>query len=132
MKWIIEKIKEGGENTAVIFKEQGYSYVELYERICDDYSWVKETLKPGEVVAIVSDYSFESIALFFALYENRNIIVPITTKIQTEIEDRLITADCNCQLSYFNRQWRVTKRVVSNEKHQLIKRLQDEGGSYTL
>lgn len=129
MKWIIEKIKEGGDNTAVVFMEQEYSYNALYERICSDYSWVREVFKPGWTVAIVSDYSFESIALFFALYENQNIIVPITTKVQTEIEDRLMTAGCNYQVLFCNGQWKVTKSDMGEEQHLLIKQLQDEGHS---
>lgn len=129
MKWLIEKIREGGDNTAVIFKEQECTYDALYKRICNEYAWVKETLKPGEVVAIVSDYSFESISLFFALYENRNIIVPITTMVQVEIEDRLTTARCNYQILYSDGQWKAVKRVVSEEQHQLIKQLQNEGYS---
>ena len=127
MKWLIEKIKDGGDTTAVIFKEREYTYNMLYERIRNDYFWVRETLKSGDMVAIVSDYSFESIALFFALYENQNIIVPITTKIQSEIEDRILTAGCDCQILDHNGQWKVTKLVVGGERHQLIKQLQDCG-----
>lgn len=125
MKWLIEKIKEGGDKTAVVFREQEYSYNMLYECICNDYSWARETFKSGEVVAIVSDYSFESISLFFALYENQNIIVPITTKIQGEIEDRLLTASCNWQVFYRNGQWETKNLVLSSEQHQLIKQLQE-------
>lgn len=129
MKWFTEKIKEGGDRTAVIFKEREYSYHALFDRICQEYAWVRETLQPGEVVAVVSDYSFESIALFFALYENRNIIVPVTTKIQAEIEDRLTTAGCDCQIRFDDGRWKAEKRTVSLEKHQLIKQLQEDGRS---
>lgn len=129
MKWLIEKIREGGDNTAVIFKEQEYTYNALYESICNEYAWVREAFKPGEVIAIVSDYSFDSISLFFALYENRNIIVPITTKVQVEIEDRLTTARCDYQILYCGAQWKTTKCVVSEEQHQLIQQLQNDGHS---
>ena len=129
MNWLIEKIKDGGEQNAVIFKEHEYSYNALYERICADYERVKNTFKPGEVVAIVSDYSFESIALFFALHENRNIIVPITTKVQAEIDDRINTAGCTQYVTIKNGAWTASKREVSEEPHQLVRQLQDGGHS---
>ena len=62
MNWLIEKINEGTDKTAVIFKEKEYSYKTLYKSICKDYERVKDTFKSGEVVAIVSDYSFASIS----------------------------------------------------------------------
>ena len=52
MNWLIEKIKDGGEQNAVIFKEHEYSYNALYERICSDYERVKNTFKSGEVYRI--------------------------------------------------------------------------------
>ncbi len=129
MNWFIEKIKEGGDRTAVIFKEQEYSYGALYGRICEDCKRVCETFRKGAVVAVVSDYSFESIALFFALHENRNIIVPITTKVQAEIDDRIAAAGCDYYVTMTEGQWTATKREVSEEPHQLIRQLQDGGHS---
>ena len=129
MNWLIEKIREGGDRTAVIFKEQEYSYQALYERICDDYSKVRSSFRPGEVVAIVSDYSFESIALFFALHENRNIIVPVTTKVQAEIDDRIATAGCNHFVTISGDLWTITDRSAGCEPHPLVRQLQESGHS---
>ena len=129
MNWLIEKIKEGGDKTAVIFKEHEHSYNALYERICADYARVRSIFKPGETVALVSDYSFESIALFLALHENRNIIVPITTKVQVEIEDRIATASCNQCATFTESDWTVTRRIVNEEPHQLVCQLQESSHS---
>lgn len=129
MNWLIDKIKEGGDKIAVVFKEQEYSYNALYDRICEDYARVRGAFRPGDVVAIVSDYSFESIALFFALYENRNIIVPITTKVQAEIDDRIATAGCNFFVTITEGQWTPVRREVTEELHQLIRQLQENGHS---
>ena len=41
------------------------------------------------MVAILGDHSFENIALLFALYQNKNIIVPITSEIQHEIQEKI-------------------------------------------
>jgi len=81
------------------------------------------------VIAIVSDYSFESISLFFALYENHNIIVPITTKVQSEIDDRIDVANCDYVASFNDGDWDFTKREHINEPHQLVATLQNESQS---
>lgn len=129
MDWIIDKIAEGGDKTAVIFKEQEFSYDVLHKQILAFYDRVKTTFKPGEVVAILSDYSFESIALFFALHENKNIIVPITTKIENEINERISEASCNHIIRINDGEW--TSGAIGNnaEPHALIKKLQDESRS---
>lgn len=93
--WMIKHMAEIGERIAVIFQEREYSYADLYAKIEMFYEEIKQHVSMGETVAIISDYSFESIALFFALQENRNIIVPVTTKVESEIEDRIQVAHCD-------------------------------------
>lgn len=129
MNWLIEKISEGTDKTAVIFKEKEYSYEKLCQSICNDYDRVKTSFQPGNVIAIVSDYSFESISLFFALHENHNIIVPITTKVQSEIDDRINVAGCDYVVSINDEGWSFTKRDHSDEPHQLVATLQNESHS---
>ena len=129
MNWIIDKIAEGGDKTAVIFNEHEYSYNELHSRILNDYEEVKKSFKPGNVVAIISDYSFEAISLFFALHENKNIIVPITTKVEAEIEERIKEAGCNEVVHINDRKWSFDETNNAAEPHALIKKLQDGGKS---
>ena len=91
MNWIIEHIENKGEQVGIIFNEKEYTYIQMYDQIKYNCECLKAKLPIGAVVSIISDYSFESIALFFALVENKNIIVPITTKIQSEIDERIKT-----------------------------------------
>ena len=53
MNWLIEKISEGTDKTAVIFNEKEYSYETLYQSICKDYGRVKSSFKSGEVVPLL-------------------------------------------------------------------------------
>lgn len=126
MNWLKEKIGEGADKTSVIFKEKEYSYCDLYESICKDYERVKSSFDSGKVVAIVSDYSFAAISLFFALQENHNIIVPITTKVQSEIEDRISVAGCDYVVSIDEEGWNFESRLHADEPHQLVSSLQSK------
>lgn len=123
MNWLIEKIKERGEQTAVIFKEKEYSYGGLACRIEEYVELLSTRIPHGAVVAIVSDYSFESIAMFFALYENRNIIVPITTKVTTEIEDRIRVAKCEYRICLRGTDVQILEEGLVTERYELVSRL---------
>ncbi|MCK5101946.1 MAG: long-chain fatty acid--CoA ligase, partial [Cyclobacteriaceae bacterium] len=74
-------------------------------------------------VAIISDYSFESIALFFTLYENKNIIVPITTKISSDISEKLSIANCKYAIYIENSELRFEEFETDATGQQLISNL---------
>ena len=124
MDWIIEKIKLGGKQTAVIFAEKEYSYEELGKQIDTYCSVIKALINPGEIVAIISDYSFESIALFLAFHENRNVIVPITTKVGSEIAERIRVANCRYRI-YIKEDSRleVVQEKSGENSHELVSKL---------
>ena len=127
MNWLIEKIKGRGEQTAVIFKEREYTYGGLACRIEEYVELLSTRIPHGAVVAIVSDYSFESIAMFFALYENRNIIVPITTKVTTEIEDRIRVAKCEYHICLQGTDVQILEESQTSERYELVSRLVGQG-----
>ncbi len=126
MSWLIDKIKEGGNCTSVVFKGIKYSYDELYNRIIYFNERVSNEIECGETIAIVSDYSFESIALFFALYENRNIIVPITTKVDTEIIDRMHVAGCTKKLLLKGDTWTCADIEQNAVQYGLVEELRTD------
>ena len=76
------------ENARLIFPAGEYSYAQLHEQTAAYREQLKSQVPPGTVVALVSDYTFEAISLFFALHELKAIIVPITTRVEEEIENR--------------------------------------------
>ncbi|WP_321518071.1 class I adenylate-forming enzyme family protein [uncultured Bacteroides sp.] len=120
MSWIVDYIQSKGGQIAVIFGGNEYSYTQLAEQIRMYYDEVQNKLYSGAVIAIISDYCFESIALFFALYENRNIIVPVTSRIEAEIEEKLSVAGCNYIISIEKGYLEFKEYFGKNETHLLI------------
>lgn len=60
---------------AIIDNDVEFSYANLSDKICEFSKFLKQNeVKPGEIVAMRGKYSFENIALFLALYQNKNII----------------------------------------------------------
>lgn len=123
MSWFIENFKKFDKKLAIVFKNQSYTYSELYNQIEIIEDKLLSQIKKGEVVSILSDYSFESIALLIALYKNKNIIVPITTTIESEIKERIEESYTDKIINIVNKEY-IIEDTMFNEKHQMIKNLQ--------
>ena len=122
MNKMIDKFKDN-DQTAIIYDGKKYSYNELYIKIKEIESFIKDKIKSGEVVAILADYSFISIALFFALYENKNIIAPITSTSQKEIDGKLKESFSTKIINLENEKLVITN-IKSEASHKIINDLQ--------
>ena len=122
MNKMVDKFK-GNDQTAIIHDGKKYSYNELYLKIKEIESFIKDKIKSGEVVAILADYSFVSIALFFALYENKNIIAPITSTSQKEIDGKVKESFSTKIINLENENLVITN-IKSEASHKIINDLQ--------
>ena len=87
--WFIQKFYGFSQQEALIDEGIKYTYTDLLSAIDRARQFIEnENVAPGQVIAILSDYTIHSISVFFALLEKRNIIVPITTKVENEINER--------------------------------------------
>lgn len=73
----LSDFKDYGDKTALIWNEQEYSYTWLLARIKDWSNILVEKNIENSVVGFRGDYSPEIIALFFALIQLNNILVPL-------------------------------------------------------
>jgi acyl-coenzyme A synthetase/AMP-(fatty) acid ligase len=123
--WLIDSFVQIGDNNAIITDDKVYSYKNLYDKILELKALLQTNkIQKGDVVAIVSDYSFESIALLLALTENKNIIVPISSKVQASIDEKIATADCDKVVYIENGVLNIIHNEMTN-KHKMIRKLQD-------
>ena len=122
MNNMIDKFKDN-DQTAIIYDGKKYSYNELYIKIKEIESFIKDKIKSGEVVAILADYSFVSIALFFALYENKNIIAPITSTSQKEIDGK-VKESFSTKIINLEDEKLVITNIKSEASHKIINDLQ--------
>jgi len=122
MNKMVDKFKDN-DQTAIIYDGKKYSYNELYIKIKEIESFIKDKIKSGEVVAILADYSFVSIALFFALYENKNIIAPITSTSKKEIDGKIKESFSTKIINLENENLVITN-IKSEASHKIINDLQ--------
>lgn len=122
MNKMVDKFKDNAQ-IAIIYNGKKYSYNELYIKIKEIENFIKDKIKSGEVVAILADYSFVSIALFFALYENKNIIAPITSTSQKEIDGKVKESFSTKIINLENENLVITN-IKSEASHKIINDLQ--------
>lgn len=101
----IQKLSDFGDQVALIFSEKIITYSVLVNEInLSKHKILNLNIKQGEIVFILGDYSLESISLFFSLSMNGNIIVPITSLNEEEINERIEVAKPNWILNLRNRE----------------------------
>ncbi len=129
MSWLDKKIISFDSKVAIIHKGTSYTYKQLQnniKKIKEDV--IKSKIDRSEVVSILSDYSFDSICLLLALYQNKNVIVPITTDIDKEINER-VAESFSTKSVLLNEGTYSIKKHSSSESHQMIKSLQESNNS---
>lgn len=128
MNYLFEKFKEFETKDAIVVDEITYSYGSLLEQIKIYKSILEKQIKPSSVVAILGDYSFFNIALFFALFENKNIIVPITSTI-SKIQDEYISESFCEYVIKTNENNLDIQTIEQNSSHEMIKKLKENQNS---
>lgn len=94
MSFILDKFKSFNSKNAIVFEDRIYTYEEFVKQIKDYKNILDKHNISSKVVVILGDYSFYNVALFFALYENKNIIVPITSNIKKVQDDFIKESFC--------------------------------------
>ena len=124
--WLVDK--DFDEKTAIIHNDKSYTYKELFDEIQKINKELLPQIKQGEVVAILDDYSFYSIALLLALYQNKNIIVPIASKVEKEMQERVKESFANKSISIKDKRYILLDNKVQTN-HEMITSLQKNSSS---
>jgi acyl-coenzyme A synthetase/AMP-(fatty) acid ligase len=125
MNWLLEKIENFGSRNAVCYKNSTLSYLDIHKYIADFKSLIAKEIPSKCVIALVSDYTPQSIALFLALMDNKNVIVPITTSNIKEINERVNESNVDIVINLSENDTIITKTNVLGTKHSLIYQLQE-------
>ena len=78
LDWLLEKMAEAGDKTAIANGPAVCTYRELLARVADWQQRLAERGIAGKVVSIEAEYGAEAVAVFLAATNARNILVPIS------------------------------------------------------
>jgi long-chain acyl-CoA synthetase len=90
MNILIEKLKEYAEFPAIIWNDKFYSYNDLFIKYIEALTYLHlNSVNEGEVVSLIGDFTPNTIALMYALIQNKNIIVPFNSTIKDSEQVKL-------------------------------------------
>ena len=125
MTWFINHLKVLADKSAIVDIEGDFTYSELSTKI-ESYKCELDSLfADGQVVAILSDYNFNAVALFFALYQKQSIIAPIVSTNTEEIEKRLSVVKPDAIVRLNGAQCNVELKSSQLPRHAMIQTLRD-------
>lgn len=128
MSFILDKFKSFNSKNAIVFEDRIYTYEEFIKQI-KDYKNILDTHNiSSKVVVILGDYSFYNLALFFALYENKNIIVPITSNIKKVQDDFIEESFCQTIIKTDEKNLLI-QNLKTTFSHNMIDNLREKNSS---
>ena len=128
MSFILEKFKSFNSKNAIVFEDRIYSYEEFIKQIKDYKNILDKHNISSKVVVILGDYSFYNLALFFALYENKNIIVPITSNIKKVQDDFIEESFCQTIIKTDEKNLLI-QNLKTTFSHTMIDNLREKNSS---
>ena len=128
MSFILEKFKSFNSKNAIVFEDRIYTYEEFIKQIKDYKNILDKHNISSKVVVILGDYSFYNLALFFALYENKNIIVPITSNIKKVQDDFIKESFCQTIIKTDEKNLLI-QDLKNTSSHNMIDNLREKNSS---
>lgn len=125
MSFILDKFKSFNSKNAIVFEDRIYTYEEFIKQIKDYKNILDKHNISSKVVVILGDYSFYNLALFFALYENKNIIVPITSNIKKVQDDFIEESFCQTIIKTDERNLLI-QDLKTTSSHNMIDNLREK------
>jgi long-chain acyl-CoA synthetase len=121
------KIREYPHKEALVHQGRSISYGELSALIDTAATWLKaQGIPSGAVVSFDGDYSAPAIALLFALAENRNIIIPLSTDSKLHFDEFREIGETEFDIS-INGEAFILNRTGRQSNNQLYEKLRESG-----
>lgn len=93
---------------SIIEESKHYTYQELYDHISQYQDLLKTKIVVHDIVAVQSDYSFESICILLALSQFPCIIVPIVPTTDAEVQNKLMASKATKIIKFENKNIAIT------------------------
>jgi acyl-CoA synthetase (AMP-forming)/AMP-acid ligase II len=122
--FLIERMQQHGSRPIIIEDDKVFTFDDLLREIAScDRDLSRRGIGQGAVVAILSDYNFQSVALFLALLQRRAIIVPIAATLASEVDECLVEAYVDWVASFAGATLETRPLAPVSPPHHLIAEL---------
>jgi len=123
MNWLQEKFSKNPNRIALIYNFKYYTYLDLERKI----KWFNNFLDsnrivPGDSVLLISNFSFNAVALLLSLADRGNIVAPAELNNAVDIK-KIAQESYADHIIQFNNEKPVIISLKCKNKHTLIERL---------
>lgn len=128
LEWLYERMSEEPDQTAVVWRGTTTTYADLLQlRKAWDADLDDHGVRPGQVVAVLGDYSPMSCAALLALIDRAVIVVPMTSATAVHHEEFLRVSAADRVLSFDESGSWSWRTVRSGPPHPLVHELVQQG-----
>lgn len=129
MKWLSDKFTKYPERIAIIHNHKLFTYLDLETKINWYHHYLDSNgIAPGKSVLLISNFSFDAIALLLSLAQRGHIITPAETNSAIDIK-KLAQESYSDFIIQFNEEVPVVSSVNKNGHHVLIENLRAKNKS---
>ncbi len=100
--WFVNNLNNFKDQLALVHEDHEYKYEEILNKVAEYDKEIEKKIINGSVVAVISDYSFQSISIFLSLLKKNCIIVPITSKVDEEQKLRIDESNTEVIIKFEN------------------------------
>ena len=126
MSWLTSHLLSLDDKLAIADVYGEFSYLDLSKQVTIFNNKITEEIKAGDVVVVLSDYNYYSIALLLALLKQKAIIVPIVSKKEEEVSSRIKVSNCDWVINLEMEFLQIIKSEFAVSKHKLVNNLVDK------
>ncbi|MCU7555373.1 fatty acid--CoA ligase family protein [Alteromonas sp. ASW11-19] len=130
IEFFLETMRKSPEHEAVVADSLRITYGELLQEIASLEAWIeKENIPAGAVVSFNGDYSASAIALFMALANNHNIVVPLSNDSRAHFDEFRAIAQTEYDISLDDGECvaHKTGRDANHEHYQALREVRHPG-----
>ncbi|HWY85263.1 MAG TPA: fatty acid--CoA ligase family protein [Gemmataceae bacterium] len=124
--WLLDRLRGFRCRPALVWQGRDYSYLELLQAVGQ---WSEHLaaagIRAGECVGLRGTYSPAACSLLLALIDNRNIIVPLSGKVDKDVGSLLDVAGVSAVFSFDAQDAWTSKRRQVSQEHALFQDLRD-------
>lgn len=128
---LLNQFKDHLTKDWIIWGDKIFTYGDLLNLIeISDHFLSENNVHPGQLVALVGDFTPNTISLLLSLIENKNIIVPFASPIKEGDNLKLEIAEVEWMIEVdMESDIYIIRRLQFNSKHDYFRKLKDENAS---
>jgi len=124
--YLISVFEKNKDKTSIIWKDQEFSYNWLISKYHEWDKYLKhKKVKSNSVVLVRADFSPNSIALLLALIRKKSIIIPLTSSINSKINEFISISQPEIQIEIRSDDQVSIYFTKNNYENELYKRLKN-------